>query len=49
MAYIFPVLIIFTSPHEHSAAPIPIVFGLALNTTKPIALAHDKELFQFHK
>ena len=34
-------LIVLTSPHERSTDPIPIIFGVALQATKPRALVDD--------
>ena len=44
-ADLFPDLIVLTSPHERSAYPIPSIFEVTLQATKPITLVDDKEYF----
>ena len=42
---IFPDLIVLTSPHERSADPIPIIFEVTLQATKPRTLIDGIEYF----
>ena len=42
---IFPDLIILTSPHEHLEDPIPRIFKVTLQATKPTALVDGKDYF----
>ena len=44
-ADLFPDLIVFTSPHELSVDPIPRIFEVNLQATKPITLVDGKEYF----
>ena len=44
-ADLFPHFIVLTSPHELSADPIPIIFEVTLQATKPRTLVDDKEYF----
>ena len=44
-AVIFPDLIVLTSPHERSADPIPRIFEVNLQATKPRALVDGKDYF----
>ena len=40
---IFPDLIVLTSPHERSADPIPSIFEVTLQATKPRTLVDGKD------
>ena len=42
-ADLFPDLIVLTSPHELSADPIPRIFEVTLQATKPRTLVDVKE------
>ena len=42
---LFPDLIVLTSPNEHSEDPIPIMFEVTLQATKPRTLVDGKEYF----
>ena len=42
-ADIFPDFIVLTSPHERSADPIPIIFEVTLQATKPRTLVDGNE------
>ena len=42
---IFPDLVVLTSPHELSAYPIPRIFEVTLQATKPRTLVDVKEYF----
>ena len=44
-ADLFTDLIVLTSLHELSADPIPIIFEVTLQATKPITLVGGKEYF----
>ena len=44
-ADILPDFIVLTSPHEHSADPIPSSFEVTLQATKPRTLVGGKEYF----
>ena len=45
IADIFPDFIVLTSPHEHSADPIPRIFEVTLQATKPRTVADGNEYF----
>ena len=42
---LLPDLIVLTSPHKLSAYPIPRIFEVNLQATKPITLGDDKKYF----
>ena len=44
-ADLFPDLIVFTSPHERSAAPIPSTFDVTLHATNPRTFVKGSEYF----
>ena len=48
-ADLFPDLSVLTSPHERSADPIPIVFEVTLQATKPRTLLDGKDYFECHR
>ena len=43
--YLFPGLIVLKSSHERSEDPIPIIFEVTLQATKPRTLVDGKEYF----
>ena len=44
-ADIFPDFIVLTSPHERSADPIPRIFEVTLQATKPRTVVDGNEYF----
>ena len=44
-ADLFPGFIVLTSPHEHSADPIPRIFEVTLQATKPRTLVDGNDYF----
>ena len=44
-ADLFPDFIVLTSPHERFADPIPIIFEVTLQATKPRTLVDGNEYF----
>ena len=48
-ADLFPDFIVLTSPHELSADPIPRIFEVTLQATKPRTLVDVKEYLWYHR
>ena len=48
-ADLFPVLIVLTSPNERSADPIPRIFEVTMQATKPRTLVDGKDYLLCHR